>query len=156
VGVKTRNIWVLIPIFTSFELNIAIAASSLPTLSPLIMCAVQRFAPGCSASDPQSPTLKPIVTTKLEVYNLGSYENGTGIKVEKEYRVTRSSPRFPMHALCPKRPEGRNFKSMRARDAVVQGRRLSIMEILRQGPPPLAQERRERRGKAEEVLGLGV
>lgn len=148
---RTRNIWVLLPIFTSFELNLAIAASSLPSLSPLILSAVQRFAPGCSASSPQSPILQPIVTAKLSEYDLGSYEDGKGIKVEKEYWVTRSSPRLPMQSHSPRRIGGGYPMRMEARGAVVQGRRLSFMEMLRHGPPALAEERR---GKAGEVLGV--
>lgn len=74
-----------------------------------------------------------------------------GIRVEKEYWVTRSSPMLPMHAHSPRRVGGGNSMRMEARDAVVQGRRLSFMEMLRQGPPPLAAERR---GKAGEVLGV--
>jgi hypothetical protein len=152
-GVRTRAgyIWVLLPIFTSFELNLAIAASSLPSLSPLIRSAVQRFKPSCSASESQSPDLKPIFTDKLGEYDLGSYEDGTGIKVETEYWVERSSPRLPMQAHSPRRVGGGNPVRMEARGAVVQGRRLSFMEMLRQGPPLLAEERR---GKAGKVLGV--
>jgi hypothetical protein len=147
----TGNLWVLLPIFTSLELNIAIAASSLPSLSPLIRSAVQRFKPGFSAPTPQSPDLKPIITDKLGEYDLGSYEDGTGIKVETEYWVERSSPRLPMQAHSPRRTEGGNFSRMEARGAVSQDRRLSFMELLRQGPS-LAPE--ERRGKAGQVLGV--
>jgi hypothetical protein len=146
-------VWVLLPVFTSLELSVAISASSLPSLSPLIRSAVQRFHPGCSASDPYSPNLKPITTDKLGEYDLGGFEDGLGIKVEREYSVTRSSPRLPMQVHRPLRMT--HGSRMEARSGLAQGRRVSFMEMLRQGPP--GEDERSslgRRGKAGEVLGV--
>ncbi|KAE9983061.1 hypothetical protein EG328_010298 [Venturia inaequalis] len=174
-------LWVLLPVSTSFELNFAIVASALPSLSPLFRSAAQRFRGSCGKGDMdmdrESDFIKPAVfyneqgnlhgkeewewqTGKLE--NINGKAGGGGILVERSYVVERSSncPCFPSKALFSPRRASASAKGimkahpplptrMETREPTVEGRRLSFLEVLRQGPPP-AMEGRVKGGK---VLG---
>lgn len=113
------------------------------------------------------------------VYGDGKTGSG-GILVETSYQVERSSPRFPVKAVfSPRRwtahrwsggaaagggnapkDDGRNvmraqpsLKAVEAREPVKMERgRLSILEVLRQGPPLPSSE--QKRGKGGKVLGV--
>ncbi|KAE9982795.1 hypothetical protein BLS_005377 [Venturia inaequalis] len=195
-------LWVLLPVSTSFELNFAIVASALPSLSPLFRSAAQRFRGSCGKGDMdmdrESDFIKPAVfyneqgnlhgkeewewqTGKLE--NINGKAGGGGILVERSYVVERSSncPCFPSKALFSPRRWAADRQSgkmgsghgannalrasasakgimkahpplptrMETREPTVEGRRLSFLEVLRQGPPPAM----EGRGKGGKVLG---
>lgn len=181
-------LWILLPISTSFELNCAVAASSLPSLSPLFRSAAQRFRGGIGKGDlvvnVEPDFLKPFVfydegkgfveeweceweSGKLEDGNRkveSSGEKGGVIFVETTYVVERSCPRFPSKALFSPRRRAADMYSgkmvtgsngntlkiggsnvmkahpslplMEARGPTMAGRRLSFLEVLRQGPSP--------------------
>lgn len=117
---------------------------------------MQRFKSSSDAAVLRySLDLAPIVVGKVDdEYTFLSVEDGKGggIMVEREYRVERSCPRFPMQVFCPRRDGGKIVFRMEGRDAVVQqqGRRCSFLDVLRQGP--CLEE--DRRGKVRKVLGV--
>ncbi|TID16949.1 integral membrane protein [Venturia nashicola] len=117
---KSAMLWWLLPISTSFELNCAIAASSLPSLSPLFRSAARRFRGGNGKGDVdwdmEPDFIKPLAfydkkqdfggesdwdwDWQSEKLDNGNEKTGKGgIVVETSYVVDTSGLRCPSKAL---------------------------------------------------------
>ncbi|QDS68230.1 hypothetical protein FKW77_010593 [Venturia effusa] len=116
--------WIMLPLSTAFELNIAIAASSLPSLSPLFRSAKQKFGRNSGGKPEVEPEFgQPIyfddkgLDFGFAEWDSGEVEKGLGlgsgkagkegkgggITVRTSYVVERSSPSFSVKVFSPKR-----------------------------------------------------
>jgi hypothetical protein len=176
VLLKTLEIpenWILLPIFTALEIDIAITSASLPALSPLIRAGIQKVAryTGSSrmishfeTSDDEYGDTKRLG----EDYKLDDVDakGPIQINIKREYSVIRSELRSnsskPTEVAQLNQwgqPQGAEKPSARAipRSQFERGD-MNLAEMLRNtGPDDNQMERfgsRLGRGKANEVLGV--
>src|SRR6201999_1602082 len=102
---------------------------------PLIKSAVQRvaqytggrsLAPKDGASEAYYPTTKSNTSIGASTVSLRDLKESGGIQLKREHLATSQEP--------PPLPSSLKAPRMEPRSAVTAGRRMSLVELLRQGP----------------------
>jgi hypothetical protein len=158
---KPEN-WILFPIFTTLEVDVAITSASLPALSPLIRAGIQKVAryTGSSRLVSRFETSEDAEygdTKRLNEHSLSAVEENGGIQVKREYSVVRSdsnSSESQTGRMAQPDQWRKTEEKMSPRAAQTEGRNMSLAEMLRNTGPAEVPGRRLGRGKANEILGV--